>query len=181
MMVSLDEIDRKLIGALKLDGRMRYTDLASRVGMTEGTVRNRMQRLTDQGTLKVVPIIDQTKIGYRLNVWIGVRCQPGTFGRVAEELARLHPIRYVGACTGAYDVIAEAIFLSESEMFTFLESDIPTIDGIISTESSMVLRMVKLGYEWELREEDTLSLRSRELEPGLTSPTMGMEEDGSEH
>lgn len=173
MMVSLDEIDRKLIGVLKLDGRMRYTDLAHELGVTEGTVRNRMQRLTDQGTLKVVPIIDQTKIGYRLNVWIGVRCQPGAFGGVAEELARLHPIRYVGACTGVYDVIAEAIFISESEMFTFLESDIPTIDGIISTESSMVLRMVKLGYEWELREEDTFSLRSREMESGLTNPTMG--------
>jgi len=154
MMASLDEIDRKLVGALKLDGRMRYTDLASRLGVTEGTVRNRMQRLIEQGTLKVVPIIDQTKIGYRLNVWIGVRCRPGTFGRVAEELAGLHPIRYVGACTGAYDVIAEAIFLSESEMFAFLESDVPTIDGIISTESSVVLRMVKLGYEWELREEE---------------------------
>jgi Lrp/AsnC family transcriptional regulator for asnA, asnC and gidA len=154
MSASLDEIDRKLIGALKFDGRMRYTDLASKLGVTEGTVRNRMQRLIEQGTLKVVPIVDQTKIGYRLNVWIGVRCRPGTFGRVAEELASLHPIRYVGACTGAYDVIAEAIFLSESEMFAFLESDIPTIDGIISTESSVVLRMVKLGYEWELREEE---------------------------
>jgi hypothetical protein len=39
-------------------------------------------------------------------------------------------------------------------MYAFLESDIPTIDGIISTESSMVLRMVKLGYEWELCEEE---------------------------
>jgi Lrp/AsnC family transcriptional regulator for asnA, asnC and gidA len=154
MIGSLDDIDRRLIGALKLDGRMRYTDLASRLGVTEGTIRNRMQRLIEEGTLKVVPIIDQTKIGYRLNVWIGVRCRPGTFGRVAEELARLHPIRYVGACTGAYDVITEAIFLSESEMFAFLENEIPKIDGIISTESSVVLRMVKLGYEWELREEE---------------------------
>lgn len=153
-MTPLDDIDRKLVGALKLDGRMRYTDLAARIGVTEGTVRNRMQRLTEQGALRVVPIIDQTKIGYRLNVWIAVHCRPGTFGRVAEELALLHPIRYVGACTGTFDVIAEAIFLSESEMFAFLESDIPKIDGIISTESSVVLRMVKLGYEWELREEE---------------------------
>jgi Lrp/AsnC family transcriptional regulator, regulator for asnA, asnC and gidA len=154
MMAPLDVVDRRLIGALKQDGRMRYTDLASKLGVTEGTVRNRIQRLTEQGALKVVPIIDQTKIGYRLNVWLGVRCRPGTFGRVADELARLHPIRYVGACTGTFDVIAEAIFLSESEMYAFLESDIPTIDGIISTESSMVLRMVKLGYEWELCEEE---------------------------
>lgn len=154
-MNTLDDIDRKLIAALKEDGRMRHTDLAIRLSVTEGTVRNRMHRLTRDGTLRIVPIINPTKIGYRLNVWIGMRCQPGTFGRVAEQLARLHAIRYVGACTGTYDVIAEAIFLSQSEMYTFLEKDVPLIDGILSTDSAVVLRMTKLGYEWELREEES--------------------------
>jgi Lrp/AsnC family transcriptional regulator for asnA, asnC and gidA len=153
-MDGIDDLDRRLIGALKVDGRMRHTDIAARIGVTEGTVRNRMQRLLEDGTLRIVPIVDQTKIGYRLNVWIGLRVRPGTFGKVAERLASFNAIRYVGACTGAYDVIAEGIFLSEAEMYAFLEEDIPTVDGIISTESSVVLRIAKLGYEWELREEE---------------------------
>lgn len=155
-MDGIDDLDRKLIGALKIDGRMRHTDIAARIGVTEGTVRNRMQRLLEDGTLRIVPIIDQTKIGYRLNVWIGFRVLPGTFGKVAQHLASFNAIRYVGACTGAYDVIAEGIFLSEGEMFSFLEEEIPKVDGIVSTESSVVLRITKLGYEWELREEEEL-------------------------
>jgi Lrp/AsnC family transcriptional regulator for asnA, asnC and gidA len=152
--MALDALDRRLVAALKEDGRMSYTELAARLDVAEGTARNRLQRLLESETLHIVPIIDQMKIGYRLNVWIGVRCRPGTFSRVAEALARAHAVRYVGACTGAYDVICEAIFLSQEEMLKFLERELPVIDGITGTETSVVLRITKLGYEWELREED---------------------------
>jgi Lrp/AsnC family transcriptional regulator for asnA, asnC and gidA len=152
--MSLDAIDRQLVASLKLDGRMSYAELGGRLGVSEGTARNRLARLVEAGTVRILPIVDQTTLGYRLNAWIGVRCRPGAFRRVAEELAGFHAVRYVGACTGAYDVICEAVFLSQDEMLTFLESELPTVDGITSTETSIVLEMAKLGYEWELREED---------------------------
>jgi Lrp/AsnC family transcriptional regulator, regulator for asnA, asnC and gidA len=161
--MSLDTLDRQLIASLKLDGRMSYAELAGRLGVSEGTARNRLARLVEAGTVRILPIVDQTTLGYRLNAWIGVRCQPGAFRRVAEELAGCHAVRYVGACTGAYDVICEAVFLSQEEMLQFLESELPTVGGITSTETSIVLEMAKLGYEWELREEDA-------ARPGSTDP-----------
>ncbi len=167
--MSLDSLDRQLIASLKLDGRMSYAELAGRLGVSESTARNRLARLVDAGTVRILPIIDQTELGYRLNAWIGVRCRPGAFRRVAEELAGFHAVRYVGACTGAYDVICEAVFLSQEEMLRFLESELPTVDGITSTDSSIVLEMAKLGYEWELREEDARPGRGeRETGPAGT-------------
>jgi Lrp/AsnC family transcriptional regulator for asnA, asnC and gidA len=150
----LDDLDRRLVGALKEDGRMSYKQLATALGVAEGTARNRLTRLLDSGTIRIGPIVDQTKIGYRLNVWIGVHCRPGSLRTVAEGLAECHPVRYVGACTGAYDVICEAVFLSQAEMLAFLESELAAVDGVRDTESSVVLEITKLGYEWELREED---------------------------
>lgn len=164
--MELDAIDRKLIAALKTDGRMSYTELAGRLNVAEGTARNRLQRLIDSETIRITPIVDQMKIGYRLNVWIGVRCQPGTLTNVAAALAGFHPIRYVGACTGAYDVICEGVFLSQDEMLAFLEREIPTVDGITGTETSVVLQMTKLGYEWELREEEEEARHLQLLEEG---------------
>jgi Lrp/AsnC family transcriptional regulator for asnA, asnC and gidA len=150
----LDDLDRRLVGALKQDGRMSYTQLASVLGVAEGTVRNRLSRLTESGTIHIGPIVDQSKIGYRLNVWIGVHCRPGSLRTVAEGLAQFHAVRYVGACTGAYDVVCEAVFLSQAEMLLFLENELAAVDGVTDTESSVVLEITKLGYEWELREED---------------------------
>jgi Lrp/AsnC family transcriptional regulator, regulator for asnA, asnC and gidA len=150
----LDELDRRLIAALKEDGRMSFTALAGRMGVAEGTARNRLNRLIDSSTMRIAPILDQTKIGYRLNVWMGIRSRPGTFRDIADALSKLHAVRYVGACTGAYDVICELVFLSQREMVAFLEEEVPRIDGIVDTQTSLVLEITKLGYEWELREED---------------------------
>ena len=160
--MSLDQLDRQLIAALKLDGRMSYAELGGRLGVSEGTARNRLARLVESGTVKIMPIVDQTKVGYRLNVWIGLRCVPGALRQVSDALADLRAVRYVGACTGHYDVICEAIFLSHAEMLRFLESELPQVGGIVSMETSTVLDISKLGYEWEVREEDARPHRPRQ-------------------
>jgi Lrp/AsnC family transcriptional regulator for asnA, asnC and gidA len=157
----LDGIDRQLIALLKLDGRMSYAELATRLGVSEGTARNRLTRLLDSSLLRIVPVVEPEKIGYRLNVWLGIRCQPGWLQRVAAALRELHPVRYVGVCAGAYDVICEAIFLSETEMLRFLSEDLESVEGLAEISSSTVLDIAKFGYEWELREEDVRPTKTR--------------------
>jgi Lrp/AsnC family transcriptional regulator, regulator for asnA, asnC and gidA len=167
--MQLDSIDRRLIGALKHDGRKSYAELASSIGVSEGTVRNRLARLVESGVVRIVPVVEPENVGYRLNVWFAIRCQPGTLRDVARSLRGLHPVRYVAISTGAYDVITEAIFLDEAEMLSFLNDDVPTIDGITDIDTSTVLTIEKFGYEWELREEDVVPAgggrRRRSLRP----------------
>jgi Lrp/AsnC family transcriptional regulator for asnA, asnC and gidA len=152
--MALDSLDRRLIASLKLDGRMSYAELAGRLAVSEGTARNRLTKLLESGTLAIVPVVEADRIGYRLNVWIGVRCHPGAGRVVADALAGFHAVRYAAACAGVYDVVCEAVFLSQTEMLEFLESELRSIDGIASVETSMVLEIAKTGWEWELREED---------------------------
>jgi Lrp/AsnC family transcriptional regulator for asnA, asnC and gidA len=162
--MALDSLDRRLISCLKLDGRMSYSELAGRLGVSEGTARNRLGKLVASGALKIVPVVEPDRIGYRLNMWIGVRCRPGAARTVAEGLARFHAVRYATACAGVYDVICEAVFLSQAEMLGFLESELQTVDGITSAETSLVLEIAKAGWEWELREEDARSAARRDRE-----------------
>jgi len=159
--MALDALDRRLISCLKLDGRMSYSELSERLGVSEGTARNRLGKLVSSGRLQIVPVVEPDTIGYRLNIWIGVRCRPGVSRMVAEGLARFHAVRYATACTGVYDVICEAVFLSQAEMLRFLESELQTVDGIVGVETSMVLEIAKTGWEWELREEDPTPKKGR--------------------
>ena len=108
--MALDALDRRLISCLKLDGRMSYSELGGRLGVSEGTARNRLGKLLASGALQIVPVVEPEMIGYRLNMWIGVRCRPGSARSVAEGLARFHAVRYATACAGVYDVICEAVF-----------------------------------------------------------------------
>ena len=105
------------------------------------------------------PVVEADKIGYRLNVWIGVRCRPGAARAIAQALAGFHAVRYYAACAGVYDVICEAVFLSQAEMLRFLETELQSVDGITGVETSMVLEIAKTGWEWELREEDVRPVR----------------------
>ncbi len=158
----LDAIDRQLIACLKLDGRMSYAEMASQLNVSEGTARNRLARLLESGTLRVFPVVEPEPIGYRLNVWLGIRCQPGALRRIGEALRESHAVRYVGLCAGAFDIICEAVFLSETELLSFLSDEVSAIDGVVEVSTSTVLDTCKLGYEWELREEDVAPARRRQ-------------------
>ena len=57
-------------------------------------------------------------------------------------------------------MIVEAIFLSQEELGDFLAQELPEVDGIVSTETSVVFSIDKLGYEWELRESDVTPVQN---------------------
>lgn len=159
----LDTVDRQLIACLKLDGRMSYAEMAVRLRVSEGTAKNRLARLLESGALRVFPVIEPQPVGYRLNAWFGIECAPGAMNEVGEALRNLHPIRYVGLCAGAFDIICEAVFLSEKELLTFLTDDVSRIEGVAEVKTSTVLDTCKLGYEWELREEDVAPAKRRQV------------------
>ena len=54
--MAVDEIDRRLIELLGEDGRRTFTEMATIVGVSEGTVRARVQRLAADGTLRIVAL-----------------------------------------------------------------------------------------------------------------------------
>lgn len=93
---------------------------------------------------------------------MGCAAVPGAARRVADGLAGFHAVRYAAACAGIYDVVCEAVFLSQAEMLEFMETELQTVEGITSAETTMVLDIAKTGWEWELREEDVRARRARE-------------------
>ena len=54
----LDDLDRKIISYLQYDGRMPFTQIATELGTTEGTVRRRTKQLIDSGAMQIVAIVE---------------------------------------------------------------------------------------------------------------------------
>ncbi|MGN6597590.1 Lrp/AsnC family transcriptional regulator [Sphingopyxis terrae] len=64
IMVDLDEFDRKIIAILGRDGRMTYTELAQRVGLSKTPCQQRVKRLVDSGLITGFrAIVDPAKLG----------------------------------------------------------------------------------------------------------------------
>jgi len=57
---------------------------------------------------------------------------------------------YLGYVTGRFDIIVEMIFRDDTALFRFLNETVPTMPGIVSTETSYVLATGKINYDWKL-------------------------------
>ena len=72
---AIDKIDSKIICLLQKDGRMANTEIAKRVGITEATVRNRINRLIEDDIIQIVAVSDPFKLGFEIagNIKITIR------------------------------------------------------------------------------------------------------------
>jgi Lrp/AsnC family leucine-responsive transcriptional regulator len=64
MASELDEFDRKIVAALRADGRMTVTDLADRIGLSKTPTQMRLKRLIDGGVIRGFrAIVDPARLG----------------------------------------------------------------------------------------------------------------------
>lgn len=148
-MVKLDESDRRLLALLMEDASRTNAALARELGVSDGTVRNRMQRLIEQGVMTIVAIVDPWKVGRRYQIFSGIEVELDKIEAVADALAECPEVTYVSYTSGPYDLIMVSAFASEEEMFHFLVEKLAKIEGIRHITSSHVLKAVKRTFRYD--------------------------------
>jgi Lrp/AsnC family transcriptional regulator for asnA, asnC and gidA len=145
-----DATDRRIIALLQKDGRMSNMEIARRLGLGEATVRRRINRLLETGTLRIVAVPSPETVGLTLSAIIGVSCELGRLNEAARTIAGFTEARYLGYSTGPYDLVIEAFFYSHQHLLEFLTQRIAAIKGVTRTETAVILRVAKFSFEWEL-------------------------------
>lgn len=145
-----DDIDRRIIGLLQQDGRMPNTAIARTLDLTEATVRRRINRLLESGTLRIVAVPSPSTAGLTLSAIISLSCDLKYLNEIAQTLQGFTETRYLGYSTGQFDLILEAFFYSHQHLLDFLTTKIAAIPGITRTETSIILKVAKFSFEWEL-------------------------------
>ncbi|HWN35507.1 MAG TPA: Lrp/AsnC family transcriptional regulator [Pseudonocardia sp.] len=143
----LDAVDRSLISLLQEDGRTSFTTLAKAVGLSEGAVRQRVQRLLRDGTMQIVAVTDPLDVDLARQAMVGIRVN-GDLHVVAAELAQLPDVHYIVLCAGSFDLLVEVICRDDEHLLELLNDSIRRIDGIASTETFVYLKLAKQTYAW---------------------------------
>ena len=139
----MDERDRQIIALLQEDGRATNANIARQVGVSEGTVRRRLNRLFEEEYIRVVALPDSSKLGLSSEALIGVQVEPDKADLVAKDLAALEEVKWVVPTTGSVDVFAWAALPNAEALGVFLRSRIGTIDGVRRTETFVRLALNK--------------------------------------
>ena len=143
----LDEIDRRIIAELQVDGRKPYTQMAPVVGLSEAAVRQRVQRLIDSGVMQIVAVTDPKVLGFSRQAMIGISVE-GDALVVADSVAALSEVEYVVLTAGAIDLLVEVVVADDESLLELLNEQIRKIPGVRTTETYMYLRIHKETYQW---------------------------------
>ena len=145
----LDELDRRVMKLLRHDGRLTYAQIARTVGVSEPTVRKRIDRLVHAGAIMIMARVNPAPIGFPIDAFIGVRAVRGRVKEVGCKLAAMENVAYVAYLAGSFDILIEAFLPDTEGLFKFLNEDLEAIDGISATETWHVMRTEKFFYNWE--------------------------------
>jgi Lrp/AsnC family transcriptional regulator for asnA, asnC and gidA len=146
----LDELDRNIVAELQRNGRITTQALAAVAGVSEVTARRRLRRLMSDGVVQVAAGVDPFQVGVQSPALVGVRVERSRLHQVAEALARHPSVRYVAASTGTFHLYAEVMATSNDELGRLLLDEIGAIDGVIDTETALILRIYKQPWHWTI-------------------------------
>lgn len=142
----LDETDLKIIEALRKDGRVAFTQIAQQLKVSPGMIRQRYNRLVEQGFLKIVAITNPVRMGFRTMAMIGIRADGSKLLDVAEKVSKLDEVIYMIISSGRFDIFAEVVCRDHEDLLRFITEKLSTIDGVRESESFMHLKIVKEVY-----------------------------------
>ena len=142
----MDELDRRIIKLLQVDGRASNAKIAREVGVSEGTVRRRLRHLIQGDVIKVIAVPNLEEMGYGTAALVGIQADPGHIDEVADAIAALEEAHYVAISTGAYDIFTWVGLESPEKLGIFLRNSVGTIAGIRRTETFVNLSIKKRTY-----------------------------------
>jgi Lrp/AsnC family transcriptional regulator for asnA, asnC and gidA len=146
----IKKLDKKNIELLKLlqkDGRASYTALAKEIGISETAIYMRMKKLMNEGYIKKFQaILDSNKLGLNLIAFIGIKASPSKYDDVLKELVKMPEICELYDITGEYYCLAKVRSINQEELAKILDK-IGHIDGVISSDTKIVLRTIKENFE----------------------------------
>ena len=140
----MDDTDRELIGLLRDDARMPVVALASKLRIARATVQNRLARLEADGTILGYTVrLKPAAEANRIRAIMTVAVEGNRTSEVRNQL-RGHPNVYaLHSTNGRWDIVAE-LRADTLESFDSVLNAIRLIDGIATTETSILLSTYKV-------------------------------------
>jgi Lrp/AsnC family transcriptional regulator for asnA, asnC and gidA len=144
----MDELDRRLITELAKDARQSSAELSRKLGVSETTVRRRIEHLEEQGVIAFTAILNPAKLGYSIVAIIALEVDLGSIDKVSESLALCPNVRYVSLCTGNHDLFIGTWFHSSAELTQFVKDYLAKVPGIRKSETFVILDVRKDEIGW---------------------------------
>jgi len=132
----MDDLDRRILSILRRDARTPYTEIADRVGTSEGTVRNRVDRMTDEGVIERFTVTTRTG-NVKAMIEISVEMNVDT-AAVGDRMVEWDEVDFVWQVSGEEDVVL-VVDAVDTRAVNELISQAREMDEVKSTKTRLIL------------------------------------------
>jgi len=167
----LDRTDRRIVQVLQADGRRSNVDVARELGLSESTVRKRLDRMIASGEVHVSAHVDPTLVGYSTRAIILLTIETGLVQQTAQLLTEMPEVVALYMLTGGFDLALWAVFTDDEHLQHFLLHRLGKIPGILHTQTSHVLSVFKHSYEWVMPDPEQHSVLVVDDDPDFVEMT----------
>ena len=132
----MDDLDRRILSILRRDARTPYTEIADRVGTSEGTVRNRVDRMTEEGIIERFTVTTRTG-NVKAMIEISVEMNVNT-DAVGQRMVEWEEVDFVWQVSGEEDVVL-VVDAVDTRAVNELITQAREMDEVKSTKTRLIL------------------------------------------
>lgn len=161
--LELDDLDLDIVRILSDDGRASYSEMSKALGVSVGTVRNRVNQMRDTGMLYFNVWLDPHRSGIGVIATLLLRVQAGCISDVTSTLIDLVETGYVATLAGGHDLLTDVFCRDAFHLSRLVHDEIQTIEGVIEVRCYLVT---------DIKYESSLNIRgviNKSGEPGSGS------------
>lgn len=143
MKTKKNETNLQILNILQKNARTPFTKIAEALNLSETAIRKKVRALENQGTIRKYTIeIDPKKIGFDVNVLIGIDTRPEHLVSVTEKLRNIKNIRSLYSSSGDHMLLIECWFSTQKELRGFVKH-LHKIKGIKKVCPAIILERIK--------------------------------------
>ncbi|MBW2593346.1 MAG: Lrp/AsnC family transcriptional regulator [Deltaproteobacteria bacterium] len=147
MKTAIDKIDSQIVRLLQKNGRLPNTEIAKSLGISESTIRTRLNRLISKGVISITAIGNPACLGFDVIGIFMITIDHKKTDSVIEELNKIHELWYIAHTAGAADFFIEFSVKSLAHLDRLL-SKIHSIEGIKQVNTSFLRKNIRASYGW---------------------------------
>lgn len=139
----LDDIDARIVRILQNDARTSYREIQDKLGISIGTIHNRINKLKDRNIIEGYTLkLSNVKLGYKLTFLIRVQIDGKHTEEILNEISEIPEVCSVFHTTGEQSAALICRFKESEDVHKFLR-ELNEKQYVLRTVSSMVLKEYK--------------------------------------
>ena len=146
--VVLDELDRKIVARLRVDGREANRSLAAALSVNEATIATHLRRMEAGNVIHVVALTDIHRLGFEYFALAFIAVTDRPVIDVAHDVSRIPQIISVNVNTGRYDLVCAVLAQDRGELGEVIGEAMPSVAGVNSVRCELAVDVLRFDSAW---------------------------------